>query len=134
MSGSGGLIGYVVEARVGVVSHEKPVRIQDGILTTEWRPVEFTKDFNPAGVPCHWENDMPGIGIKCDYLPYASAVALAWTLIAQQSYRGIEVRLAQYSLKYTYETKRDGVVDEPVGSFEVLMHRPKIIKEEQVKS
>ncbi len=97
---------YRVEARVRNFFPENPVKLCDGILSTEWREVYFNNNPNPAGVPSTPDSDMFGL------LPYESATALAWTIIAQRPYASIECRLVQYQLAITHTLNKRGEVDE----------------------
>lgn len=107
-SGSSVEYGYRVEARVRDVLHIRPVALSDGILTTEWREVVFEAGFNPAGIPTESHIRQRS---RHELLSHEAAVALAWTIIAQQRHRDIECRLVQYRLETNYTLERKGVVD-----------------------
>lgn len=110
--GSGSTVGYKVEARtIDLEGLPEVVRtLADGhtVLCAEWREVEFACGSNPAGVPC--ESRLLD-GAEHGLLPYESAVALAWTVIAQNRHATIECRLVRHRLSYSYSIEREGYVD-----------------------
>lgn len=126
--GSGTVIGYAVEARVipGCFYPSQPPTLGDGVLTPEWRRVQFERGMNPAGVP--------GIGHMMSaevyqWLPYESAVALAWTIIAQHRY-SVECRIVELSQTYSYENTFKGVVDLP--PIQHHLSRVPLVKEDAI--
>lgn len=107
---------YTVEAKVGFMDPVNPIRLTDGILTTQWRELSFPCGVDGAGVPAYF----PPTGLIRMQLPYASAVALAWTVLAQNRYGGISVRLRKLRQEVSYKTFDCGVVD---GSEQHISYR-----------
>ena len=97
--------GYRIEART-LAGY---VMLHDGPLMTDWRRVAFETGNNPCGVPQMRFSMFDLFGL----LPRNSAMALAWTLIAQHPFQFIEARLVPYRL----ETK---CVCEAFGEPEVI--------------
>ena len=106
-SGSGSFPGYMLEAKVENFIRHRPVVIKDSfdgdiVLDTVWRNVTAFKAPPGMGVPRD--------NREAEYFvyPYESAMALAWTLVAQNPHSSILVRLVPYKIRYTHETWRDG--------------------------
>ena len=101
--------GYKIEARVARFNCFNPVQLSDGLLGPEWREVQFERGNNPAGIP------VEGFGEKHNHrlLTYEGAMALAWTLVAQQRNCPIECRLVAYKLETTWALEVSGIVDMP---------------------
>lgn len=99
--------GYQVQVRDTAFNTHHPTRLPDGIIGPEWRDVRFEDDQNPAGVP----------SIQAPYfselqlLTYEGAMALGWTILAQNPYRTIEVRLTAHKLISTYQCTEIGTVE-----------------------
>ncbi len=110
--GAGTEYGYRIEARDTHVSHVRPAAIHDGILTGEWREIAPIISDNPAGVPSL--DEYGDSGRKHNLMPYESAVALAWTLIAQNRWKSIECRLVKYKLETSYFLSREGIVENSI--------------------
>ena len=108
--GSSSEIGYRVEARCEIMSHLHPVTLLDGIVTKEWREVHFERGPNHYGVPSG-ADEWWRYGHKHDLMPYESALAMAYTVLAQNATRGLELRLKQYTLETRHELTCNGVVD-----------------------
>lgn len=97
------LTGYHVEARVKNFYGHKPVIIEDGsygkiVLSEKWTRVNFKKsdDGIYAG-----DKDF----VSCHCLPYASAKALAWSMLAnmpEYEYY-LEIRIVPENYKITVE-------------------------------
>lgn len=126
--GNGTDYGYAVEIRDKMFSKDRPITLQDGIVGPDWRRVSFIEANNPAGVPIdrYRHGELPKHGL----MPYASAVALAYTIIAQnhrEDYR-IECRIVQYKVETSYTVERMGVTEDEINGF-VL--RPKLRAEEK---
>jgi hypothetical protein len=100
--------GYRVEARHKWFSCAAPIMLDDGLLGPDWRQIHFSKGYNPAGIP------EPPFGHKGshDLLTFEAAMALAWTIIAQNGRHGIECRLVQYHLVTKHTLTKQGVVRE----------------------
>lgn len=108
--------GYKVEARNAHFSHERPLTLSDGILSGDWREVAFSQGFNPAGIPIDLFSQKHQHGL----LSYEGAMALAWTLVAQNRMWYVETRIVQYSLETTFKCEKQGLVTNvPVMSSEV---------------
>jgi hypothetical protein len=105
-------VGYRVEARVSEVSVHAPAVLPDGLVTTEWRALEFSKGSNPAGVPVHYLGyDLTQFNL----LPFESAVALAWTVVAQNQWKFLEIRIVQHAFHMETTVERGAVVDMEIG-------------------
>ncbi len=90
--------------------HHNPTTLHDGIVTKDWRQVEFVKDSNPAGVP--EVRQFLRQGNDHSLLTYESACALAWTILAQNpNAYCLECRLVEFECKMTYELERKALVD-----------------------
>lgn len=114
-SGTTSTYGYKVQARVQSYVPERAVVIngpheQKIILTEDWRTVEFAEGFNPAGVPsCNSAVDN-GLLRQHYLLPHESAVALAYTLAAQNAQYtigAVRIRLVKYKLQSSYKMWRE---------------------------
>lgn len=122
---------YKVEVRDTIFSVHNPIILSDGehgetIVGPDWQEVRFNKGFNPAGVPLHKATHLEDC--KRDILGYESALALAWTILAQNYYRfGLEARIVAYELKTSWERTRKGVVDG--GPIKLTMTSPKLESE-----
>ena len=106
-SGSGSFPGYKLEARVENFIPHRPVVIKvehygDVVLDKEWREISAFKAPPGMGVPV--ENR------EAEHFVYSygSAMALAWTMVAQHPGSSILVRLVPYRIRYTHETHRNG--------------------------
>lgn len=128
-SSSGNTHGYRVEVRDPHFSAHlnRPITLADGLVGPEWRTVEFERSLNPAGVPTsNGLHDLAQYGL----LPYESALALAWTLVAQCKATLVvpECRVVRYSVRYSHAIYRDGVVDLPeIGGS--IFSKPSLVKE-----
>lgn len=112
--------GYRVEARHTEFIASNPIKLYDGILTSEWREITFQRGHNPCGIP---EDAFSRKGDH-DLLSYNAAMALAWTLIAQQKHRMVECRLVAYKLETTWKCEKVGlVVMEPLNSMEHVVSK-----------
>lgn len=98
--------GYRVEARDAAFAESNPIVFPDGILGSEFREIHFSKDYLEA-IPTHGF----GLGDRHDLLEAETAVALAWTIIAQHPLRQIECRLTKFKLTTTYNLEKAGIVD-----------------------
>ena len=100
---------FQVEVRCTTVSQHMPVVLQDGLVTESWREVHFSKGMNPCGVP------VEDLGRFNTLMPYESALALAWTIIAQHRHSmGIQCRIVAY--KHTEKVRVDYIG--PVSSLD----------------
>lgn len=106
-TGHGTDVGYRVQVRCDKTCHSNPTELADGIVSTEWRDVSFRLGKNPAGIP------QSIFDRKCEHglLTYEGAVALAWTILAQNEHRDLECRLVAYNLETTFKLTRQGVVE-----------------------
>lgn len=97
--------GYRVETRDTEFMLARPNQLADGPIGPEWREVTFVTGPNPTGVPTA-DTDRRLLG-------YESALALAWTILAQLGWqgRGVECRLVRYRLETSYILHRVGVMD-----------------------
>ncbi len=110
--GSGTVHGYRVEGRTKDLPcmANAPIKISSGqTLFSEWQEIDFTIG-NPAGVPLVGDSMFP-VGQSERLMPYESATALAWTVLAQNPHRVIEMRIVRYTIKYTKTMQYDGFVD-----------------------
>jgi hypothetical protein len=106
-TGSGTAIGYFVEVRCDKVSYSRPIKLDDGIVTTEWRQVGFREGANPAGIPISAYSEISRHGL----MELSAATALAWTVIAQNRHAmGLSCRIVAVDLAYSYSLTRKGVV------------------------
>ena len=112
--GGGTYTYFIVEARVNRMIHSRPVTIQDGVLTEKWREVHFQQSLDPAGVP-GLGSETPVFGLERG-LPYESAKALAYTLIAQHPFQFIECRLVAFKIEYEWKRTRLGLADRDIAS------------------
>lgn len=102
--------GYRIEVRDTCFISQNPVRLHDGCVGPDWREWTPAEDFNPAGIPI--ESPRFSGQFQHSLLPYEGAMALAWTILAQNSlHRGLECRLVRYKLAQTWELTREGVVE-----------------------
>jgi hypothetical protein len=118
--------GYRVEVRDKLFDTVRPIKIHDGFVGPEWRTVSFVQDFNPAGVPGFRFH--PEATTYHHILPHNSALALAWTLLAQNddnAYR-LECRLVEYVLRTEWTLERKGAVEGVIRN----EFRPAIIPDE----
>lgn len=95
-----------MEARHKWFSCAAPIILCDGLLGPDWREIHFSKGHNPAGIP---ETPFGHKGAH-DLLTFEAAMALAWTVIAQNNRHGIECRLVQYRLVTSHTLTKQGVV------------------------
>jgi hypothetical protein len=113
-SGDGHQTGFRVEARLIDIDGipRSPSKLADGktILGYDWTELYFERSMNPAGVPT--SSPVLDPGSSNDLLPLRSAIALAWTAVAQNQYLPMECRLVQHKLTYHWEIKRMGVAEE----------------------
>lgn len=111
-SGGGTSIGYTVEARVqdieGLAQNPQPLVDGRTILGHEWQQLHFEEGSNPYGVPGRSRFDH---NLGSPRMPLKSAIALAWTIIAQNPHRSVECQIVRHKLTYTYSSERLGVVD-----------------------
>lgn len=102
-------IGYSVEVRCEKILPMAPIKLFDGFVTTEWRKVNFEQSNNSAGVPVNYLYSYKN---HHGLLSYEGAVALAWTIIAQNEWaHRLEARVVSYKLTTTWEVNYQGIVD-----------------------
>lgn len=108
-SGSGTVIGYRVEARIKDLPTMAMSPIELGnrqILTHEFQEITFEESAR-YGVPLVGDYMFP-VGASQRLMPYDSALALSWTIIAQNQHKPIECRIVQYRMKYNYTMEYNG--------------------------
>lgn len=115
-------IGYRVQARNAHFNTATPVMLDDGLLGPDWREIHFSKGYNVAGIP----DSLFGHKGRHDLLAYETAVALAWTIIAQNPRQGIECRLAQYRLVTSFTLCKQGVLVGQTIKYD-LTHKPEVM-------
>jgi hypothetical protein len=110
--GNGNYIGFKVEARLEEIEglSSDPVLLADGktLLGHEWKEIHFDEGRIPYGVPGRSSIE-PNFGHQL--LPYKSALALAHTVIAQNSHKNVECQIIQHRVSYAYSVERKGYVD-----------------------
>ncbi len=123
-NGSATEIGYRIQIKDELFCTTDPVNLHDGIVGQEWRDFCPAICDNPAGVP---SDTIFGQKTLHNLLLLESAIALAWTIIAQNKYKlGLRIRLIRYELRTTWELEREGIVDYPEIKHQ-LFDEPKII-------
>ena len=122
--------GYRIEVRDTLFSTVRPIELHDGLVGPEWRECNPMSAVNPAGIP----EDPPDWGHKSHHrlLRFDVALALAWTIIAQNHVRmGLECRIVKYKLETHYILERQGVVDERIDNQLIReVRRIKLLPEE----
>lgn len=101
--------GYRIEARVERERTDPPYALPDGVLTEKWRFVDVVKlgvVLPPSSVFARKS--------EAGLMSHATAMSVAWNLVASFPYGGVEVRLVRYRLRTTRKLTKEGVLGDVV--------------------
>lgn len=120
-SQNGTTFGYSVEARIDHfnpthrVEIPQPLMSKPMVLTEKWQRVSFWEGNNPCGVPVAGYGHDEHLFSIHGLLERGSAIALAYTLAAQNSrssLTAIKIRIVQHKLVYAHKVYLEGEPEE----------------------